>query len=344
MLPGNLLNKTGTRESAVQTSIADPLFEVACWLRESGYRFATVTPSTHARVLRRACRRTSETLADIFGWNLPFHPGLLPHAAVRLLKSANALDETGDLLRSKIRFSTLDDSLYLHSGYPTLSGDAVFFGPDTHRFVSLIERSLPLLDRSRIHGIADIGCGSGAGGLTAARLLDGKPQLLLTDINPLALSYAGVNVALAGIPSVSLRCGDLYAPLYGTYDLILANPPYLVDAKERLYRHGGGKFGCDLALRIVAEGLPRLAEGGTLILYTAAPIVSGRDTFREALHPLLHTRPDLRCDYREIDPDVFGEELDNPAYSRVERLAAVSLVVRKDERAAMATTSVAPAA
>lgn len=339
MLPGHLLNKNGTRESAVSTATADPLFRVGRWLRDSGYRFVTVTPSTHARVLRRACRRTAESPADIFGWNLPFHPGVLPRDAVQLLESANALEKTaGGLLRSKIRFSTLGDSIYLHSGYPTLAGDAVFFGPDTYRFVSLIGRSLPLPDCSRIRSIADIGCGSGAGGLAAAKLLGDRPyQLLLADINPRALSYAAINAALAGLPDVGLRQGDLYAPLDGTLDLILANPPYLVDAEARLYRHGGGELGCGLALRIVAEGLPRLAAAGTLILYTATPVVAGRDIFREALNPLLRMWRDLDYDYREIDPDVFGEELDNPAYSRVERLAAVSLVARKGDRADAAT-------
>jgi hypothetical protein len=32
-------------------------------------------------------------------------------------------------------------------------------------------------------------------------------------------------------------------------------------------------------------------------------------------------------EYEEIDPDVFGEELDTPAYAAVERIAAVSLNV-----------------
>ena len=32
-----------------------------------------------------------------------------------------------------------------------------------------------------------------------------------------------------------------------------------------------------------------------------------------------------RFDYRELDPDVFGEELDRPAYAHVERIAVVAL-------------------
>jgi hypothetical protein len=36
------------------------------------------------------------------------------------------------------------------------------------------------------------------------------------------------------------------------------------------------------------------------------------------------------CDYtyEEIDPDVFGEELDNAPYDRADRIAVVALTVR----------------
>jgi hypothetical protein len=34
-------------------------------------------------------------------------------------------------------------------------------------------------------------------------------------------------------------------------------------------------------------------------------------------------------DYREIDPDVFGEELDEAEYCRADRIAAVWLRVRQ---------------
>jgi hypothetical protein len=97
-----------------------------------------------------------------------------------------------------------------------------------------------------------------------------------------------------------------------------------VDPAERVYRHGGGKLGFDLALRIVDEAVPKLARNGQLILYTGAPIVNGVDKFREALGPRLF---DCAFSYQEIDPDVFGEELDEPAYAGVDRIAAVLLTV-----------------
>jgi hypothetical protein len=306
----------------------EPLFHLGTWLRQQGYEFVTVTPATHARVIGRNPAREATSLGDIFGWNLPFRPDTLPEHVLALLREADALEDNPGLLRSRIRFSTLGDMLFVHSGYPTSKNDAVFFGPDTYRFATLIEHSLDRLDTSHVNTIADMGCGSGAGGIIARRLLDDTtPQLILSDLNPLALQYSAINAALAGLESPILREGDLYAHVGAPLDLIIANPPYLVDAHGRTYRHGGGSLGAELSRRIVTEGLPRLAANGIMVLYTASAIVNGRDTFRETVYEALQ-HPDIEHEYREIDPDVFGEELDNPAYAEVERIAAVSLVIQ----------------
>jgi hypothetical protein len=148
------------------------------------------------------------------------------------------------------------------------------------------------------------------------------------DINPQALVHAGANAALADLERVTLAQSDLYAAAPGAYDLIVANPPYLIDPSARTYRHGGGALGGGLSERIVAEGLPRLAAGGRLLLYTGAAMVDGRDPLLEALTPLLG-QGGLRWRYWELDPDVFGEELDAPAYQQAERIAAVALVVQR---------------
>ncbi|MNF09289.1 hypothetical protein D3C80_2099230 [compost metagenome] len=79
---------------------------------------------------------------------------------------------------------------------------------------------------------------------------------------------------------------------------------------------------------MVEEALPRLAPGGTLLLYTGVAMVEGRDPFLAALHkPLADTRWAWR--YQELDPDVFGEQLLEPGYQQVERIAAVALSVSR---------------
>jgi len=42
--------------------------------------------------------------------------------------------------------------------------------------------------------------------------------------------------------------GDLFAGIEAA-DLIVANPPYLLDDQQRTYRHGGPLLGADLSLR-----------------------------------------------------------------------------------------------
>jgi hypothetical protein len=39
----------------------------------------------------------------------------------------------------------------------------------------------------------------------------------------------------------------------------------------------------------------------------------------------------LGIDYRELDPDIFSEDLDQPAYAQVERIAAVGLVIARPD-------------
>ena len=129
--------------------------------------------------------------------------------------------------------------------------------------------------------LIDVGSGSGAGGIYAARLLGGSIDLVLSDISPKAVTFSAVNAALNDLPHAHTALGDILDGIEGEADLIIANPPYLVDQERRLYRHGGGELGIELGLRIVRQSMPRLRPGGRLILYTGTPIIGGVDPFYE---------------------------------------------------------------
>lgn len=319
---------------------AAALVELGRWLQDQGYRHACVTPATHARLLQRRPGDSAESLADVFGWNLPFSAALLPAALLAKLVAVGAVRvlDTG-LLCSHLRFATLElqgqTGLFCHSAYPTLETDAVFFGPDSHRFVAAIGRMMAdtaFAHRSGLRAV-ELCAGAGPGAWALARCLAEYPpaQLLLADLNAKALACAAINLQLnAGAGSADAQCtqGDLFGDAAGMFDLIVANPPFLRDPAGRAYRHGGETFGTDLSLRIVRESLPRLAPGGCLLLYTGAPMVRGRDIFHDALGALLRQEM-FSCAYEEIDPDIFGEELEQPAYAEVERIAAVSLAVQR---------------
>ena len=296
----------------------------------SGYRFTTVTPLTHQRVLARRGREPGATLRDVFGWNLSFEAGALPPALLADMEHAGLVRRTGTLLRSNVRIASLGDDLFFHSAYPTVEENAVFFGPDTSRFARFVLHALTQRRAQARARVLDVGCGSGAGGVAVARALaaTGTPaSVVMNDINPLALQYAAVNAEVAGVP-VTLAQGDALSAVEGEFDLIVSNPPYLDDAAQRAYRHGGTRLGRALSARIAAESLKRLAPGGQLLLYTGVAMVDGEDPFLAEMRPVLEASG-CEWSYAEIDPDVFGEELERPVYAHIDRIAAVGLVATR---------------
>jgi release factor glutamine methyltransferase len=305
------------------------LEEIGRFLRNSGYSFTAVTPETHRRVMANnpTC---SDVLRDIFGWNRSFAREDIDESIFQLLIEADGaqpVERSTALHRSRVRFASLGEDLFAHSAFPTDAADSVFFGPDTYRFASLIQRVASHREAST-QRIIDIGCGSGAGAVTALRATCASAEIVLADINGVALSFAEANAAIAGVKSFKTVLSDVFADIDGTADLIISNPPYLCDPKERMYRHGGNLRGAELSLRILRESLPRLRSRGQLILYTGTAIVDGADTFKRGALPLLSSA-DYSFQYDEIDPDVFGEELDRKQYEHVERIAAIGLVVTR---------------
>ena len=306
-------------------SAASALLGLLQALTHDGYAFVSITPASHARIIRR--RSEGETLRDVFGWNLPFLPAAIPARYLDLLQAAGALEGAVDehgRVRSRVRVSSLDGALFLHSAYPTSGESDIFFGPDTYRYVNLIREELPAL--GPVSRIVDLGAGTGAGGIMAARLAPGA-RVTLTDINRKALDMAAINAAKAGT-LVDLVEATGLDDVEGAVDLVIANPPYIMDDDDRAYRNGGGMHGAALSFEWATAVARRLASGGNMILYTGVSIIDGQDELRSALDEAL---PDLGCTlrYREIDPDVFGEELDKPQYRDVERIAAIGAVITK---------------
>jgi len=300
------------------------LLELAKAVQSTGYAFTTPTPATHARVNARPDSAWARDLPGVFGWSRPFRADAVPPAILALMRHAGVLVTEDVGLRSAVRLSSLDGLLFTHSAFPTTAADSVFFGPDTYRFTRAIRAYLET--GAPVRRAVDIGCGAGPGAVLVARARP-EAEVFAGDINPDALRMTGVNAALAGV-RVSAVDSDLLSSIPGTFDLIVSNPPYLVDPDARAYRHGGGKLGADLSLAILDAALERLAPGGTLLLYTGAAIVNGADPFRVAAAAHI-AGSGASWDYEELDPDVFGEELEGGAYTSADRIAAVILTVKK---------------
>jgi methylase of polypeptide subunit release factors len=304
------------------------LLELLCFLKRHKYRFVTPTPATHHRVNQRFENKLASSLTDVFGWNRCFEKKLLPDAVFNTLAERNVITETSAGWKSKIRASTIGEEFFLHSSFPTVSADAVFFGPDTYRFVREI-RAYLAINPQPLQRILDIGCGTGAAGVVIAKSSP-PSEVLMTDVNDAALQLARTNSNFAGTENCLTINSDLFERVDGKFDLIVSNPPYLNDPLGRRYRHGGGKLGSELSIKIAEASLSRLAPPGTLLLYTGSPIVDGEDAFYKAVTKLL-SKTSFDWSYEEIDPDVFGEELDTDVYKNADRIAAVVLIVKQRE-------------
>ena len=302
------------------------LLELGRSLQGDGYAFVTVTPETHRRIDERAAalgQAEARSLRDVFGWSRPFNSKLLPKRMMALLIAADQVEQVGALWRSKVRFSTAGNQLFVHSAFPTTEQDSVFFGPDTYRFCSLVQRRAA----PRLEYAVDVCGGAGAGGIALAGRAE---RIVIADINRRALDFAAINAALASV-ELDVVESDLLGGVEGRPNLIIANPPYMRDVAGRVYRDGGGEHGEALSMRIVREALYKLARGGELILYTGAAIIDGIDTFRAEVTELLSphlTGPVRDFVYEEVDPDVFGEELSTPGYAAVDRIAVIGLHMR----------------
>ena len=303
--PGAIQAPTGSAKQR------EGLLRLLQLLEVRGYAFVTPTPATHARVLVNRGDRPATDVRDILGWF---------RAAC---DAAEMLVERDDgFLQATLRVSRVEGTLFLHSAYPTTATDAVFLGPDSYRFAKLIIGRLDTGAKC----ILDYGAGAGVGGIVAARVARGS-HLTLADINPRGLFLASINAEHAGVAHSVKR---VLAPkeLSDSFDQIVTHPPFMIDAARRAYRDGGDLYGGQLSLDWTVQALALLKPRGRLILHTGASVVDGQDVLRMALAEHLPAIG-FEIDYSELDPDIFGDELEKPTYVDVERIAAVGLVVRR---------------
>jgi methylase of polypeptide subunit release factors len=136
----------------------------------------------------------------------------------------------------------------------TLPGDHVIgLGPAPRTLAALTVRS-PV-------GLAlDLGTGSGIQALLALNHCD---EVVATDINPRALAYTHLNAALNRLTVPTTRHGDLFQPVAGeAFDLIVANPPYVLSPDSGLHFRDSGMAGDTLSRTVVREAARHLNDGG----------------------------------------------------------------------------------
>ncbi|WP_078491669.1 HemK2/MTQ2 family protein methyltransferase [Streptomyces yerevanensis] len=122
--------------------------------------------------------------------------------------------------------------------------------------------------------VLDIGTGTGALALAAAQ--SGAGPVTAVDLSPWAVLAARLNATVRRVPMRVVR-GDLTRPVTGeTFDVILANPPYVPAPRHPTSRGGAalawdaGPDGRALVDRLCTAAPPCLAPGGMLLMVHSA--------------------------------------------------------------------------
>lgn len=104
----------------------------------------------------------------------------------------------------------------------------------------------------------DLGTGSGIHAILASDHCD---RVVAVDVNPRALSFAKFNAALNGRHNLEFVLSDLLTLVGGTFDQLMANPPYAPDYASNAGDNfwSGGATGTEL-LRRVVQALPTTLE------------------------------------------------------------------------------------
>jgi len=148
--------------------------------------------------------------------------------------------------------------------------------PDTETIIEAALKVMPKAAR-----LLDLGTGTGAIAIT---LLAERPDAtgMATDLSPDALAVARQNAARLGVVDrLSLLEGSWFAPVSGTFDIILSNPPYIpadeiaglspdVRNFDPALALSGGSDGLD-PYRLIASGAAaHLGEGGHVLVEIGA--------------------------------------------------------------------------
>jgi len=143
--------------------------------------------------------------------------------------------------------------------------------PDTE---VLVQRAVAVARAAgALFRVADVGTGSGCIAIAVAHYAP-NTEVWATDLSEQALETAARNVAAHGLADrVHLACGDLLAPLTGSFGLVCANLPYLASGTplgpEVTAQPAGSLYaeqdGAGLVVRLLDEAAPRVGPEGRVL-------------------------------------------------------------------------------
>jgi methylase of polypeptide subunit release factors len=205
------------------------------------------------------------TLIRLFILGLPVPPDEAARALAPLpLEHAHELGIIGRAdshVEAAIRLTPYGDFLFACSRVPDI--EAV----ERDHVMGVTRSTINLANltiRRPVETALDLGCGCGFQSLFASRHAS---RVIATDINPLAIRFTEFNARLNGVNNIECREGSYLEPVAGeSFDLVVANPPFVISPDDRFMFRDGGMPGDELSRKIVAEVPGIMREGATATL------------------------------------------------------------------------------
>jgi release factor glutamine methyltransferase len=148
----------------------------------------------------------------------------------------------------------------------------------------------------------EMGCGTG---LVSCHLAKAGADLTAGDINPKAVECTKRNLERNGLRGVVMLT-DLFQRIEGSFDLIVFNPPYLAAEETGALEAAwaGGREGLDVLAPFLTQAVPRLNEGGRVVVLLSSEM--NKETLNALLAPLERTKLGSR---RYFFEELWVEEL-----------------------------------
>ena len=188
-------------------------------------------------------------------------------AAERRAANLTAADEAAlgsDVLGSRAYAEELADREAEEAAEPELDEYGIAIeGNDqqTTLVQDAAEANVPAPAEPRIARVLEVGCGTGCISLSLARERRGHVACTATDIEPRAIDLATKNRDALGLTAdeVAFSLTNLVSSIphdeWGTFDVLVSNPPYIPTDVMRSLPHEVKDFEPDLALEGGADGL-----------------------------------------------------------------------------------------
>jgi hypothetical protein len=214
------------------------------------------------------------TLIRLFLLGLPVSPDEAAKAlrplTVEHAEEMNLIRAAGHELEGSVRLTPYAEFLFACSRVPDI--EAV----ERDHVMGITRSTLYLANltvRRPVETALDLGCGCGFQSVLTSRH---ATRVIATDINPLALRFTEFNAKLNGIDNIECREGSYLEPVAGeAFDLVVANPPFVISPDDRFLFRDSGMSGDELSRKVVAEVPAVLRQAGVATLMVSWGLKSG---------------------------------------------------------------------